>query len=142
MIKTYRYNRLQNNAYHVLVGKSGNTVRYNFANGNVLHRRYPELTLRNKYAQDLLEESDIFKNGLVSLTQTVKEASDEEEVKTAGEKSAKEKKPTGDIVGTVTTPDELLAYVNENYGKQYTQPAKALAFAAGRGITFPNLELS
>lgn len=138
MIKTYRYNKLQNNAYHVLVGKSGNTVRYNFANGNVLHRRYPELTLRNKYAQDLLEESDIFKNGLVSLTQSIKEASDEEEVKV----EQKTAKVSDNAVGIVTTPDELLAYVNENYGKQYTQPAKALAFAAGKGVTFPNLELS
>ena len=138
MIKTYRYNKLQNNAYHVLVGKSGNTVRYNFANGNVLHRRYPELTLRNKYAQDLLEESDIFKNGLVSLTQSIKEASDAEEVKV----ETKTAKASDNAVGIVTTPDELLAYVNENYGKQFTQPAKALAFAAGKGVTFPNLELS
>lgn len=138
MIKTYRYNKLQNNAYHVLVGKSGNTVRYNFANGNVLHRRFPELTLRNKYAQDLLEESDIFKNGLVSLTQSIKEASDAEDVKV----ETKAAKSSGETVSTVTTPDELLAYVNENYGKQYTQPAKALAFAAGKGVAFPNLELS
>ncbi len=140
MIKTYRYNKLQNNAYHVLMGKSGNTVRYNFANGNVLHRRYPELTLRNKYAQDLLEDSDIFKNGLVSLTQTVKEASDEEVVAEA--KTQKSEKKSDSTITDVTTPDELLAYVNENYGKQYTQPSKALAFAAGRGMTFPNLELS
>lgn len=140
MIKTYRYNKLQNNAYHVLTGNSGNTVRYNFANGNVLHRRLPELTLRNKYAQDLLESSDLYKNGLVSLTQTIKEAGDDDtDVQT---KPVKTETKSGSTVSDVTTPDELLVYVNENYGKSYTQPAKALAFAAGKGITFPNLELS
>ncbi len=139
MIKTYRYNKLQNNAYHMLTGNSGNTVRYNFTNGNVLHRRLPELTLRNKYAQDLLESSDLFKTGLVTLTQTIKEAGDEEaSVQT---KKPVEAKPAN-TVSEVTTPDELLVYVNENYGKSFTQPAKALAFAAGKGIAFPNLELS
>ena len=46
-----------------------------------------------------------------------------------------------DSVDSVTTPDELLVYVNTNYSKNFTSPAKALAFAAKEGIVFPKLSL-
>ena len=39
---------------------------------------------------------------------------------------------------SVTTPDELLVFVNTNYSKKFTDPAKALVFAAQKGIAFPN----
>lgn len=124
----------------VLVGKNGNTMRYNFANGNVAIGVYPSISLRNKYAQDLLEESELFKRQDVVLERMVKTAEDEVVLK-------KEEKEENKVVlnsresTSVTTPDELLAYVNDTYSKRFSDPAKALSFAAKEGDVFPNLKL-
>lgn len=138
MIKIYKLRQLRNNVSHVLIGKNGNTMRYNFINGNVSVGIYPSITLRNKYAQDLLEESELFKRQDVVLERTVKTA--EDDVKVEEQKS---KSPVADVHEAlgVTTPDELLAYVNATYSKRFSDPAKALSFAAKEGDVFPNLKL-
>lgn len=141
MIKIYKLRQLRNNVSHVLVGKNGNTMRYNFTNGNVATGVYPSISLRNKYAQDLLEESELFKRQDVVLERVVKTAEDEVVHK------EKEKKEEVVVVrdsresASVTTPDELLAYVNDTYSKRFSDPAKALSFAAKEGDVFPNLKL-
>ena len=76
MIKTYRYNVLCNSASHILNGPSGNSMRYEFTHGNIAGNKYPEITLRNKYAQDLLESHELFIKGKVSLIRTTLEESD------------------------------------------------------------------
>lgn len=76
MIKTYRYNVLCNSASHILNGPSGNSMRYDFTHGNIAGNKFPEITLRNKYAQDLLESHELFSKGKVSLIRTTLEESD------------------------------------------------------------------
>lgn len=138
MIKIYRLKQVRNNVSHVLEGAGGNTVRYNFTGGNVIAGTCPELSLKGKYYQDLLEESELFKDGTVVLVRTIKTSDDVEE-------AAQEKNPEPKNVETadsVTTPDELLVYVNTNYDKKFTDPSKALAFAAKEGKeVFVNLNL-
>lgn len=129
MIKIYKLRQLRNNVSHVLVGKNGNTMRYNFTNGNVAMGIFPSISLRNEYAQNLLEESELFKNEEVVLDRTVKSANDD----------APKSKKSGHEATSVTTPDELLVYVNDTYSKRFSDPAKALAFAAKEGDSFPNL---
>ena len=51
MIKTYRYNANRNTVSHILQGKNGVTVRYNFERGNVITKQKPELILKNEYAR-------------------------------------------------------------------------------------------
>lgn len=138
MIKIYKLRQLRNNVSHVLIGKNGNTMRYNFINGNVSVGIYPSITLRNKYAQDLLEESELFKRQDVVLERTVKTA--EDDVKVEEQKSENPVADVHEALG-VTTPDELLAYVNATYSKRFSDPAKALSFAAKEGDVFPNLKL-
>lgn len=135
MIKIYRLKKIQNNASHVLEGAGGNTVRYNFTGGNVIAGTCPEISLKGKYFQDLLEASQLFKDGTVVLVREIKTSDDVEEV-------VPEEKPKNvDTADTVTTPDELLVYINTNYDKKFTDPSKALAFAAKEGEVFANLNL-
>lgn len=135
MIKIYRLKKIQNNASHVLEGAGGNTVRYNFTGGNVIAGTCPEISLKGKYFQDLLEASQLFKDGTVVLVREIKTSDDVEEV-------VPEEKPKNvDTADSVTTPDELLVYINTNYDKEFTDPSKALAFAAKEGEVFANLNL-
>lgn len=140
MIKIYKLRQLRNNVSHVLVGKNGNTMRYNFINGNVSVGIYPSISLRNKYAQDLLEESELFKRQEVVLERTIKTAEDDVKPKAEEQKNDNPVADTHEALG-VTTPDELLAYVNATYSKRFSDPAKALSFAAKEGDVFPNLKL-
>lgn len=137
MIKIYRLKQALNNVSHVLVGAGGNKVRYEFTGGNIITNACPEISLKGKYYQDLLESSELFKSGTVVLLREIKTSDDKDPVPTT--------KPTPEknleSVDSVTTPDELLVYVNTNYSKNFTSPAKALAFAAKEGIVFPQLSL-
>ena len=83
----------------------------------------------------MLEASELFKDGTVVLVREIKTSDDVEEV-------VPEEKPKNvDTADSVTTPDELLVYINTNYGKKFTDPSKALAFAAKEGEVFANLNL-
>ena len=136
MIKIYRLKQALNNVSHVLVGAGGNKVRYEFTGGNVITDTCPEISLKGKYYQDLLEASELFKDGTVVLIR---------EIKTSDDMKETVPKPEPKDVNTadsVTTPDELLVYVNTNYDKKFTDPSKALAFAAKEGKeVFVNLNL-
>lgn len=131
MIKTYRYNVLCNSASHILNGVSGNSMRYEFTHGNIAGNKYPEITLRNKYAQDLLESHELFQKGKVSLIRKVLEESDivDESVTEVGKI---------EDVESVRSADELITYVNQRWDKKFILPKKALDFAAKENVAFPN----
>lgn len=136
MIKTYRYNANRNTVSHILQGKNGVTVRYNFERGNVITKQKPEVILRNKYAQDLLESSELFKKGLVTLVSSIAEPSD------VIDENPKEKTVTkkGEVeeIENVRSDSEVIAYVNERWDKKFILPHKALDFAAKENVKFPN----
>ena len=135
MIKTYRYNELCNNVSITLSGDSGNSMRYNFTHGNTFTRKCPEKTLRNKYAQDLLESHELFKSGKVSLISSVAESSDviDEEPTPATKKESK----TEEVKGIRTT-DEVIAYVNERFNKDCRNLSTAMKHASKAGLVFPD----
>lgn len=135
MIKIYRLKETLNNSHHTLVGAGGNKVRYEFTGGNVIAGTCPELSLKGKYYQDLLESSELFKSGTVVLLREIKTSDDKEET------VPKPEPKNVNTADSVTTPDELLVYVNTNYDKKFTDPSKALAFAAKEGEVFANLNL-
>lgn len=147
MIKIYRLKQALNNVSHVLVGAGGNKVRYEFTGGNIITNACPELSLKGKYYQDLLESSELFKSGTVVLLREIKTSDDIDPVPTTKPTPEKNLESVDsvttpeknlDSVDSVTTPDELLVFVNTNYSKKFTDPAKALVFAAQKGIAFPN----
>lgn len=129
MIKTYKLTQpLRNNSF-VLRGKTGNAMRYNFAGGDPLTGKAATLILKTQYAQDLLEESEMFQKGYVRL---VKEDEGGEKVRKAPESS---------VIENVTSPEQLLEFVATNLEKTYRRPESALEFAKKQGFTFPNLNL-
>lgn len=141
MIKVYRYNAERNVVSHILQDKNGVTVRYNFERGNVVTKRKPEIVLKSKYAQDLLEQSELFKSKTVTLIRSEKTPDDDLPV-------PEEKAPESDednnpkSIGVVTNDTELLAFVNKADGRNertaFRTPINALKWANENGYTFPN----
>lgn len=133
MIKTYRYNANRNTVSHILQGKNGLTVRFNFERGNVVTKRKPELILKNKFYQDLLESSELCKQGLVSLVSSIAEPSD-----VVDDTPTEKKQEPTEEVKNIRTAADVIAYVNERFGKDYRTLAKAMNQASKSGIIFPD----
>ena len=134
MIKTYRYNVLCNSASHILNGVGGNSMRYEFTHGNIAGNKYPEITLRNKYAQDLLESHELFQQGKVSLIRKVLEESDivDEPAKKPSKKAQKE-----EVTG-IRTAEEVINYVNSRFDKDCRTLETAMKHADKAGLVFPD----
>lgn len=130
MIKTYKLTTPVRNSSIVLRGKTNNSLRYNFSGGDPLTGKPATIMLRSQYAQDLLEESDIFAQGLVVLVRT-----DE------GGENVVAKEPELTPIEDVTSPEALIEFVATKLEKVYQQPKAALDFAKKKGFVFPNLEL-
>ena len=143
MIKVYRYNANRNSVSHILQGKNGVTVRYNFERGNVITKQKPEIILKNEYAQNLLESSDLFKQGLVKLIRS--EETLEDKLKKAAEledKSSEEGKKRPIEVASVVSDEDLIAFVNEENkregSRQFKTLTSALEWATKHNFVFPN----
>lgn len=141
MIKTYRYNANRNTVSHILQGKNGVTVRYNFERGNVITKQKPELILKNEYAQNLLENSELFKKGLVTLVRSEKTIEDMLKENEEQEKKTKSKASVIEVASVVTASD-LLAFVNEEDNREgsrmFKTASSALEWAKKHNYDFPN----
>lgn len=143
MIKVYRYNENRNSVSHILQGKNGVTVRYNFERGNVITKQKPELVLKNEYAQNLLENSLLFKNNVVTLVRSERTAEDDEKDRLEADTPA-DSAPSSESQNVISVPevrsdDELIAYVNEHYDKSFRTVTNALTFATDKqNLYFPN----
>lgn len=140
MIKTYRFNELCNNVSLTLSGASGNSMRYNFTHGNTYMRKCPELTLRNKYAQDLLDSHELVKSGKVTCIRTTLEESDiVQEEQPANEPVKKvAQPPMNEEVRDIRTADEVINYVNNRFDKECKTLATAMKHASKAGLIFPD----
>ena len=140
MIKTYRYNELCNNVSLTISGAGGNSMRYNFTHGNTYMRKCPELTLRNKYAQDLLDSHELVKSGKVTCIRTTLEESDiVQEEQPANEPAKKATQPPmNEEVRDIRTADEVINYVNNRFDKECKTLATAMKHASKAGLIFPD----
>lgn len=140
MIKTYRYNELCNNVSLTLSGASGNTMRYNFTHGNTYMRKCPELTLRNKYAQDLLDSHELVKSGKVTCIRTTLEESDIVQEESPIDEHVKKttQPPMNEEVRDIRTADEVINYVNNRFDKECKTLATAMKHASKAGLIFPD----
>lgn len=133
MIKTYVITRPYHNYSFILRNKSGMRLRYDFTGGNSLTNVKAHLTLHGQYAQDLLEQSEEFKSGLVRL----------ERVDQGGETPViEEQKLT--VMEEIASPEQLIEFVNISLEPPtlYKSPKFALQFAEKKGYRFPNLKLA
>lgn len=140
MIKTYRYNELCNNVSLTLSGASGNSMRYNFTHGNTYMRKCPELTLRNKYAQDLLDSHELVKSGKVTCIRTTLEESDIVQEESPIDEHVKKitQPPMNEEVRDIRTADEVINYVNNRFDKECKTLATAMKHASKAGLIFPD----
>lgn len=149
MIKTYKARVNQNSISYLLSGKQGNQVRYPFANGNVIINKYPSLTLRNRYCQELLESSLLFANNTIVLDHEEEEYPGEkaklEEEKNAALKSTVDKpakkttkKSQKEEVTGIRTSEEIINYINNRFDKDCRTLETAMKHADKAGIIFPD----
>lgn len=149
MIKTYKARVNQNSISYLLSGKQGNQVRYPFANGNVIINKYPSLTLRNRYCQELLESSLLFANNTIILDHEEEEYPGEkaklEEEKNAALKSTVDepakkttKKSQKEEVAGIRTAEEVINYINNRFDKDCRTLETAMKHAGKAGIIFPD----
>lgn len=149
MIKTYKARVNQNSISYLLSGKQGNQVRYPFANGNVIINKYPSLTLRNRYCQELLESSLLFANNTIVLDHEEEEYPCEkaklEEEKNAALKSTVDepakkttKKSQKEEVTGIRTSEEIINYINNRFDKDCRTLETAMKHADKAGIIFPD----
>lgn len=144
MIKTYKARVNQNSISYLLSGKQGNQVRYPFANGNVIINKYPSLTLRNRYCQELLESSLLFANNTIILDHEEEEYPGEkaklEEEKNAALKSTKKdtKKSEKEEVAGIRTAEEVINYINNRFDKDCRTLETAMKHADKAGLIFPD----
>lgn len=149
MIKTYKARVNQNSISYLLSGKQGNQVRYPFANGNVIINKYPSLTLRNRYCQELLESSLLFANNTIILDHEEEEHPGEkaklEEEKNAALKSTVDepakkttKKSQKEEVAGIRTAEEVINYINNRFDKDCRTLETAMKHADKAGLIFPD----
>lgn len=149
MIKTYKARVNQNSISYLLSGKQGNQVRYPFANGNVIINKYPSLTLRNRYCQELLESSLLFANNTIILDHEEEEYPGEK-AKLEGEKNAAlkstvdepakktTKKSQKEEVAGIRTAEEVINYINNRFDKDCRTLETAMKHADKAGLIFPD----
>ena len=130
MIKTYELTTPARNSSIVLRGKTNNSLRYNFAGGDPMTGKAASIMLRSQYAQDLLEQSDLFSQGYVRLVRI-----DE------GGENAPMPVQEATIIEEINSPEALIEFVATKLDKVYQRPEAALNFAKSKGFEFPNLEL-
>lgn len=136
MIKTYRYNELCNNVSLTISGAGGNSMRYNFTHGNTYMRKCPELTLRNKYAQDLLDNHELVRSEKVTCIRTTLEESDILQEEGHAKKPAK--KVQKEEVAGIRTAEEVINYVNSRFDKDCRTLDTAMKHADKAGLVFPD----
>lgn len=136
MIKTYRYNELCNNVSLTISGAGGNSMRYNFTHGNTYMRKCPELTLRNKYAQDLLDNHELVRSEKVTCIRTTLEKSDILQEEGHAKKPAK--KAQKEEVAGIRTAEEVINYVNSRFDKDCRTLETAMKHAGKAGLIFPD----
>ena len=136
MIKTYRYNELCNNVSLTISGAGGNSMRYNFTHGNTYMRKCPELTLRNKYAQDLLDNHELVMSEKVTCIRTTLEESDILQEEGHAKKPAK--KVQKEEVAGIRTAEEVINYVNSRFDKDCRTLDTAMKHADKAGLVFPD----
>lgn len=119
----------QNQASFVLQGKSGNQVRYNFTQGNAATNYPATLTLNDEYCQQLLEDSELFKRGVVRIE---KVWADEAPVKN---------EPKLTAVEGVKTVADAVEYVANTWGEVVKTARQAKEAAEKHGVEFVNLKV-
>ncbi len=128
--KVYKLNQPKNSASFTLTTNHGRmTVGYEFKGGNQTTMVAATCTLTNEFYQQLLENSTLFKNGIVKLERVF-------ENKTDGKAT---NKPAVKQVEEITSPEQAITYVFDTWGAVVKTAKEAVRVAKAKGVEFPNL---
>ena len=127
--KIYKLNSGKNSATFRLFANNGKMeVGYTFKDGNQLMRQPARCALNNKFYQDLLEDSALFKRGVISVERVINDTP----------AAAPAKKELKAIEG-VNTAREAIEFVLSTWAVKVTTGKQARDFANKQGYDFPNL---
>ena len=138
MVKVYLLNQRRNNSTFLIHGTGGNTVQYNFKGGSVINNQPATYVTGNEYFQFLLENSELFKKGVVKLDPRSKKQA-EMEAKAKAEKEAR--LASMEKVEDVKNAEQAITYIAERFGEKVTSAKKAAEVAEKNGVIFPNLKV-
>ena len=130
--KIYKLNQKRNIAIFDIPANDGKmTVTYTFKDGNQFMPNMPaRCTLRNEFYQTLLEESNLFQRGIISLERVIEE----------NQKSAKKEEPKKEQNEDITSPEQAIEYVFNTWGIVVKSGKQAVKIASQKGVEFPNLK--
>jgi hypothetical protein len=130
--KIYKLNQKRNIAIFDIPANGGKmTVTYTFKDGNQFMPNMPaRCTLRNEFYQTLLEESNLFQRGIISLERVIEE----------NQKSAKKEEPKKEQNEEITSPEQAIEYVFNTWGIVVKSGKQAVKIASQKGVEFPNLK--
>jgi len=129
--KIYKLNQPRNSATFPLYTNNGKMrADYTFKDGNQLMRQPARCTLRDEFYQNLLEDSALFKNGIITLERVIDENA----------KTKKSEGPKREQVEEVTSPEQAIEYVFNTFGIVVKSGKQAVKIAAQKGVDFPNIK--
>ena len=130
--KIYKLNQKRNSATFNLPANDGKMqVTYVFKDGNQFMPNMPaRCTLRSQFAQDLLENSVLFRNGVVKLERVLEEGGKAKEPEAPKKKQEEE----------ITSPEQAIEYVFNTWGITVMSGKQAAKIASQKGVEFPNLK--
>ena len=131
MIKIYRYNQLRNTVKIDICSNGGLRGTLVFDQGNVFTKEFPTVQVRTTFWQQVIEDSKLFKDGVIRLVQTIKEDS----VLNPNILPDKLKE-----IEDVTTVEQAIDYLASEYGVVAKTKLQAINEAHKHGIDFPNLK--
>lgn len=127
--KIYKLNSGKNSATFRLFANNGKMeVGYTFKDGNQLMRQPARCALSNKFYQDLLEDSALFKRGVISVERVINDTP----------AAAPAKKELKAIEG-VNSAREAIEFVLSTWAVKVTTGKQARDFANKQGYDFPNM---
>ena len=100
-----------------------------FDNGNVATKVMPTVRIVSPFWQQVLEESNLMKEGYVSLVQVINDEEDDESKPQTSYNNVEE----------VTSLQQAIDYVADNYSEVARTINEALKIAHQHGEDFPNL---
>ena len=129
--KIYKLNQKKNSAIFNLSANDGKMqVTYTFKDGNQFMPNMPaRCMLRNEFYQDLLENSDLFKRGVIKLDRIIDDTP-----------KAETKPVQKQQVDEITSPDQAIEYVFNTWGIVVKSGKQAVKIASQKGVEFPNLK--
>lgn len=130
--KIYKLNQKKNVAIFDIPANDGKMmVTFTFKDGNQFMPNMPaRCTLRSEFYQNLLENTTLFKNGVIKLERVIDDKPEK----------VTQKEPEKTIVEEIVSPEQAIEYVFNTWGIAVKNGKQAVKIANQKGVDFPNMK--